>query len=263
MTSVVRAALGPAFEDLHPKVQWRFGLSSADSACQFGVGVMEEMTHSALVPPPVLWLGGRRGLFPAGKATDVPFTVANYAYVDDIGRETLSFVRRFSFVGKAQGMNSVMVTPARTSGRSAPASDVALDYLGYHSDMVVQTRCSVEPDGVLLLESGAPRVLGVRIPQIASALTTARGHAMLRILTIAGVEHPDTQARLQAGFNTPLRDTVTARLIAAGWTGEAARDASDAIVGGVVYAILSEGRSFQTGRAESIARTVLSGVSAR
>ncbi|MGB6049946.1 MAG: DUF4166 domain-containing protein [Rhodococcus sp. (in: high G+C Gram-positive bacteria)] len=174
MTSVVRAALGPAFEDLHPKVQWRFGLSSADSACQLGVGVMEEMTHSALVPPPVLWLGGRRGLFPAGKATDVPFTVANYAYVDDIGRETLSFVRRFSFVGKAQGMNSVMVTPARTSGRSAPASDVALDYLGYHSDMVVQTRCSVESDGALLLESGPPRVLGVRIPQIASALTTAR-----------------------------------------------------------------------------------------
>ena len=98
---------------------------------------------------------------------------------------------------------------------------------------------------------------------LATALTTSRGHAMLRILTIAGVEHPDTQARLQAGFNTPLRDTVTARLIAAGWTGEAARDASDAIVGGVVYAILSEGRSFQTGRAESIARTVLSGVSAR
>ncbi|MGB2948559.1 MAG: DUF4166 domain-containing protein [Rhodococcus sp. (in: high G+C Gram-positive bacteria)] len=174
MTSVVRAALGPAFEDLHPKVQWRFGLSSADSACQLGVGVMEEMTHSALVPPPVLWLGGSRGLFPAGKAADVPFTVANYAYVDDIGRETLSFVRRFSFVGKAQGMNSVMVTPARTSGRSAPASDVALDYLGYHSDMVVQTRCSVESDGALLLESGPPRVLGVRIPQIASALTTAR-----------------------------------------------------------------------------------------
>ena len=98
---------------------------------------------------------------------------------------------------------------------------------------------------------------------LATALTTSRGHAMLRILTIAGVEHPDTQARLQAGFNTPLRDTVTARLIAAGWTGDAARDASDAIVGGVVYAILSEGRSFQTGRAESIARTVLSGVSAR
>ena len=77
------------------------------------------------------------------------------------------------------------------------------------------------------------------------------------------IDVADTQARLQAGFTTPLRDTVTARLIAAGWTGDAARDASDAIVGGVVYAILSEGRSFQTGRAESIARTVLSGVSAR
>lgn len=169
MTSIVRQLLGASFENLHPKVQWRFGLSSADGRSQTGVGVMEEMTHSALVPPPILWLGGRRGLFPAGKARDVPFTIANYAYVDEIGRETLSFVRRFSFVGAPQGMNSVMVTPARTTG-----ADFALDYLGYASDMVVRTRCSVEPDGGLLLESGTPTVLGVRLPHFASALTTAR-----------------------------------------------------------------------------------------
>ncbi|MDJ0394009.1 DUF4166 domain-containing protein [Rhodococcus sp. G-MC3] len=169
MSSVVRAVLGSAFEDLHPKVRWRFGLSSDDSHCQLGVGVMEEMTHSALVPPPVLWLGGKRGLFPAGKATDVPFTVANYAYVDAIGRETLSFVRRFAFAGKPQGMNSVMVTPAR-----AEKPDYALDYLGYRSDMIVHTRCSVDAEGGLLLESDGPRVLGVKIPQLASALTAAR-----------------------------------------------------------------------------------------
>ncbi|MGA9869550.1 MAG: DUF4166 domain-containing protein, partial [Rhodococcus sp. (in: high G+C Gram-positive bacteria)] len=168
MTSIVRTILGSAFDDLHPKVQWRFGLSSEDQRCQEGVGVMEEMTHSALVPPPILWLGGRRGLFPARKANDVPFTVANYAYVDAIGRETLSFVRRFSFVGKPQGMNSVMATPARS-----PA-DHALDYLGIHSDMVVHTRCKVDAEGGLILESGAPRVRGVKIPQLASALTTAR-----------------------------------------------------------------------------------------
>lgn len=169
MSSVVQAVLGEAFAGLHPKVRWRFGLSSVDGLAQLGVGVMEEMTHSALVPPPVLWLGGRRGLFPAGKAFDVPFTIANYAYVDAIGRETLSFVRRFAFVGKPQGMNSVMVTPART-----PNPDFALDYLGYRSDMIVHTRCSVDADGGLVLTSDAPRVLGVKIPQQASALTTAR-----------------------------------------------------------------------------------------
>lgn len=178
MSSVVRAALGAAFEELHPKVQWRFGLSSSDDRCQLGVGVMDEMTHSPLIPPPVLWLGAKRGLFPGGKATDVPFTIANYAYVDDIGRETLAFVRRFAFVGKPQAMNSVMVTPARSGSTAGPGSAAgpgfALDYLGFASDMIVHTTCSVDPVGGLLLESDAPRVLGVKIPQLASALTTAR-----------------------------------------------------------------------------------------
>ncbi|SNS46312.1 DUF4166 domain-containing protein [Rhodococcoides kyotonense] len=165
MTSVVRTALGEKFDDLHPKVQWRFGLSSSDERCQVGVGVMEEMTHSPLVPPPMLWLGARRGLFPAGKGRDVPFTIVNYAYVDDIGRETLAFVRRFSFVGAPQGMNSVMVTPSKPG--------VAVDYLGFHSDMVVRTTCSVE-DGGLVLESGAPKVLGVPTPHLLSATTVGR-----------------------------------------------------------------------------------------
>lgn len=168
-TAVVRAALGSEFENLHPKVQWRFGLSSGENRCQLGVGVMEEMRHSALVPPPILWLGARRGLFPGGKGVDVPFTIANYAYVDDIGRETLAFVRRFAFVGKPQGMNSVMVTPAKTTD-----PEFAIDYLGFASDMAVHTTCSVDAEGGLVLESDAPRVLGVKIPQLASALTSAR-----------------------------------------------------------------------------------------
>lgn len=168
MTSVVRTALGPAFEDLHPKVRWRFDLSSGDNRCQLGVGVMEEMRHSALIPPPVLWLGARRALFPAGNGTDVPFTIANYAYVDSVGRETLAFVRRFSFVGALQAMNSVMMTPT-----SAAEPGLALDYLGSSSDMIVRTRCRVE-NGGLLLESEGPRVRGVMVPQVASASTTAR-----------------------------------------------------------------------------------------
>lgn len=98
---------------------------------------------------------------------------------------------------------------------------------------------------------------------LASALTTARGNAMLRILTTAGMEHPDTAARLRAGFSSPLHEAVRDRLAAAGFTLACARDAADAIVGGIVYAILSEGRSFEPARAESITRTVIAGVAAR
>lgn len=96
---------------------------------------------------------------------------------------------------------------------------------------------------------------------LAGALTTVRGNAMLRILTTAGMEHPDTAARLHAGFSMPLHDSVRNRLATAGFGEEAAQDAADAIVGGIVYAILSEGRAFPARRAESITRTVIAGVS--
>ncbi|AFM18450.1 transcriptional regulator [Mycolicibacterium chubuense NBB4] len=95
---------------------------------------------------------------------------------------------------------------------------------------------------------------------LARALTTARGNAMLRILTTAGMEHPDTAARLRAGFSTPLNETVRNRLLAAGHRPAVARDAADAVVGGIVYAILTEGRSFECSRAESITRTVIDGL---
>ncbi|BBX69086.1 TetR/AcrR family transcriptional regulator [Mycolicibacterium psychrotolerans] len=96
--------------------------------------------------------------------------------------------------------------------------------------------------------------------ELAAALTTARGNAMLRFLTTAGMEHPDTAARLNAGFSTPLHDSLRSRLVAHGCDEEAARDAADAIVGGIVYAALTEGRAFPRRRAESITRTVIGGL---
>ena len=97
--------------------------------------------------------------------------------------------------------------------------------------------------------------------QLAATLTSARGYAMLRILTVAGMEHDDTAARLQAGFSAPLHDSVQARLLAERIDGATAQIAADAIVGGIVYAILKEGRTFQRFRAESITRTVIDGIS--
>jgi AcrR family transcriptional regulator len=96
--------------------------------------------------------------------------------------------------------------------------------------------------------------------RLATTLTTARGNAMLRILTVAGLEHEDIRARMYDAFSVPLHDSVNARLSADGHDGGTASAAADAIVGGIVYAILNEGRGFRRDRAETITRTVITGV---
>ncbi|MGV0850757.1 TetR/AcrR family transcriptional regulator [Mycolicibacterium phlei] len=96
--------------------------------------------------------------------------------------------------------------------------------------------------------------------RLATALTTARGNAMLRVLTVAGLEHEDTKARMYETFSVPLQRGVESRLTAAGLDAVTAGAAADAIVGGIVHAILNEGRSFRAARAEAITTTVLRGL---
>ncbi len=52
--------------------------------------------------------------------------------------------------------------------------------------------------------------------RLAASPTTERGSAMLRILTVACMEHEDTAVRLRAGFSVPLHDSVRTRLLAQG-----------------------------------------------
>lgn len=92
---------------------------------------------------------------------------------------------------------------------------------------------------------------------LATALTTKRGHAMLRTLTAASLEHEDTAARLRAGFSLPLVDSVRARLQAEGVDADTASAAADALLGGVVYPVLSEGRDYSRERAEAMARIIV------
>ena len=168
MTSVVQRELGIDFELLHPKVAWRFGFSADDDVCQLGTGVMEQVVANRLLPGPMLRIGARRGLFPPKVGTNVPFTIANYAYRDSLGREVLAFARRFQFPGRTVSLDSLMVT----------GSEGALDYLGDKPDLVVRTRCSVDVEGALVLDSDPPRILGprftIRPPASVSASTHAR-----------------------------------------------------------------------------------------
>ena len=95
---------------------------------------------------------------------------------------------------------------------------------------------------------------------LAATLTTERGSAMLRILTAASMEQDDTAARLRSDFSTPLQETVQQRLLDEGVGEQIAQVAADAIVGGIVYSILREGRSYTRQRAELTTRTVIASV---
>lgn len=95
------------------------------------------------------------------------------------------------------------------------------------------------------------------VGRLVTSLTTARGSAMLRTLTVACMEHEDTAVKLRAGFSAPLHDSVRARLMADGIGEAAAESAADAIVGGVVYPILSGAQAYSRRRAERTTRLIV------
>jgi len=95
------------------------------------------------------------------------------------------------------------------------------------------------------------------VRKLVASLTTARGLAMLRILTVAGMEHEDTAIKLRAGFSAPLHDSVRTRLLAGGIDEAAAESAADAIVGGVVSPILSGAQRYSRRRAELTTRIIV------
>lgn len=95
------------------------------------------------------------------------------------------------------------------------------------------------------------------VGKLFASLTTPRGSAMLRILTVACMEHEDTAVKLRAGFSAPLHDRVRARLLADGIDEATAESAADAIVGGVVYPILSGAQAYSRRRAERTTRLIV------
>ena len=95
------------------------------------------------------------------------------------------------------------------------------------------------------------------VRKLAASLTTPRGSAMLRTLTVAGMEHEETAIKLRAGFSSPLHESVRTRLLAEDLDKVTADSAADAIVGGVVYPILSGAQPYSRRRAELTTRIIV------
>jgi hypothetical protein len=170
VTSIYQEMLGDDFHRLHPKIQWRFGFSSADGVCQIGTGVMDEIWRGRAFTLPFLLLGStRRVLFPS-RGRDVPFTISNYAYVDGFGRETVTWARRFRLRRRYRAFDATMVH-SRQRG-------LIVDYLGTHQHLAVDIHCSVDDEGALCLRTGEQRFyegrIGFRFPALLTGVANVR-----------------------------------------------------------------------------------------
>jgi hypothetical protein len=169
MTSIYQRALGSDFQRLHPMIQRRFGFSSADGIASIGHGVMEEVWRGLPYTLPFLYVGTwRRIMFPE-TGRNIPFTIENYAFVDDFGRETVTWIRTFES-RRRRRFDAYMIY-SEERGR-------IVDYLGTHEHLAVDIDLFVDDEGGLRLRSGEQRfyegMLGFRFPMLFSGVANVR-----------------------------------------------------------------------------------------
>ncbi|MGD0990319.1 MAG: DUF4166 domain-containing protein [Candidatus Sulfotelmatobacter sp.] len=165
MRSIYEQALGREFLRLHPKIQERFGFSSRDNSACIGTGTMEAVWHGPLYTMPFLYIGSwRRIMFPES-GESVPFTIRNYAYLDQYGRETVTWIRNFS-TNTPRRFDAYMIYSQQRKR--------IVDYLGTHQHLAVDIDLSVGDQGGLRLRSNAQRfyegMIGFSFPLLLSGI---------------------------------------------------------------------------------------------
>ncbi|MEW2509392.1 DUF4166 domain-containing protein [Streptomyces sp. NPDC046870] len=170
MTSIFQSALGPEFQRLHPALRRRFSVGLAGGEACTGRGVMDRIWHGPAFVKPFLALGATRNILVPRAGRNVPFVIENVPYRDTFGRETVSFVRTFHLPGRARRFDAQMVL--------GPRGDRVLDYLGTHQHLATDLHFHAEPDGSLLIRSGAHRFregpVDVRVPELVGATAEVR-----------------------------------------------------------------------------------------
>jgi hypothetical protein len=165
MRSIYERALGSDFARLHPEIQRRFGFSSKDNTASVGTGVMEELWHGAPYTLPFLYIGSWRSIMFPEKGRNVPFQIENYAYVDSLGRETVTWIRTFQ-TRRPRRFDAYMIYSEERK--------CIVDYLGTHQHLAVDIDLKVAPNGGLHLRSGAQRFyegpIGFSFPMLFSGI---------------------------------------------------------------------------------------------
>ena len=150
--SIYQEALGDDFDRLHPRMQERFGFSSRDGIAHIGRGVMHRIERHSRIAAPFLRLLARRNILFPDTGTDVEFSVANYAYVDSFGRETVTWHRTFGFPKRTRVFDATMIYNRRLG--------TIVDYLGTHQQIAADLHCWVDDDGGMNFTSTEQRLFG-------------------------------------------------------------------------------------------------------
>jgi hypothetical protein len=150
VTSIFQRAMGAEFGRLHPALQRRFSVGLASGQGCVGRGMMDRVWHRGGWVRPFLALGASRHILVPRAGRDVPFVIENFPYEDSYGRETVTFVRTFSFP---------RARPARFDATMvySPQRGCIVDYLGTHQHLATDLEFGAEPDGALVIRSGPHR----------------------------------------------------------------------------------------------------------
>ncbi|HLO98081.1 MAG TPA: DUF4166 domain-containing protein, partial [Fimbriimonas sp.] len=161
--SIYATVLGDDFERLHPKIQERFGFNSTDNKRAIGRGVMDRVWHGKFYTIPFLMVGTWRNIMFPEQGENVPFTIENWAYIDSLGRETVTELRTFD-LGKKRRFDAYMVRD--------PERNQVVDYMGTHQHLAVDLHLSVAENGGLRINSGEQRFyagpIGFKFPMFFS-----------------------------------------------------------------------------------------------
>ncbi|MFG6147192.1 DUF4166 domain-containing protein [Halobacillus sp. B23F22_1] len=162
MKSIFHRALGDKFHDLHPELQKKFGMTSSQKVMILGQGRMTEIRGTPLWLRPFLNIGAKDHLIFAERGKDVPFTLENYSYVDEQGKEAISYVRRFFFPYAIRGFDAAM--------HYDEEKQAIVDSLGKTASITSVLDVDVSKEGGLLLQS---REMNVKNKWTFSAPTTS------------------------------------------------------------------------------------------
>jgi hypothetical protein len=167
--SIFERALGDDFARLHPMLQRRFAVGLDSGYACVGRGTMGSIRRGPWWTVPFLQFGRLRNILVPEVGENVPFTVENYPYRDELGRETVTFVREYA-TRRPSRFDATMIYSEKR-GR-------IVDYLGTHQHLAVDLDLAVEPDGSLHLRSDAQRFyegpVGFRFPMLFSGRADLR-----------------------------------------------------------------------------------------
>lgn len=146
--SIYEQVLGSQFENLHPRIQERFGFSSKDQAASMGQGVMDRIWFAKWAALPLAIGAARHIMFPQG-GSQIPFTIENYAYKDGLGRETVTWIRKFQFKRAVRHFDATMIYSSERQR--------IVDYLGTKQHLAVDLDITAASNGGIRIRSGDQR----------------------------------------------------------------------------------------------------------